>query len=304
MAAVALRLHENEVAIDEALVRRLLADQFTHWAHLPLERVLTPGSDHVLYRLGEELVVRLPRKDGVDEQVDKERKWLPRLAPLLPCAVPVPLVKGDPSAGYPFSWSVYGWLDGANPADGAQAHELAVDLARFVVALGQIDTDGGPPAGAQNFYRGAPLVERDAPTRAALAELDGRADVDALTAAWEDALQLPAWDGKPAWVHGDLTPENLLVRGNRLAAVLDFGCLGVGDPACDLMVAWSLLTGDARSVFRAEIDVDDATWARGRGWALSTGLIALPYYENTHALRAANARFRIAEVLADLEDTA
>jgi aminoglycoside phosphotransferase (APT) family kinase protein len=299
MPAVARRLHTDEVETDGALVRRLLADQFPRWAELPIERVRTPGSDHVLYRLGDDLVVRLPRKEGVDQQVDKEREWLPRLAPLLPHAVPGPVAKGRPSAEYPFCWSVYRWVDGTNPGDGVETCELAVDVARFVAALQRIDTKGGPPAGVQNFGRGRPLADRDAPTRAAIAELDGRVDVAAVTAAWEDALRAPAWDGRPVWLHGDLTPENLLVRGDRLAAVLDFGCLGVGDPACDLMVAWTLLGVEARGVFRAALDVDDASWARGRGWALSTGLIALPYYKDTHPVRAANARYRIAEVLAD-----
>jgi aminoglycoside phosphotransferase (APT) family kinase protein len=300
MAAVADRLHANEVATNEAVVRGLLADQFPEWAHLPIERVPALGSDHVLYRLGGELVVRLPRKEGVEEQVDKERKWLPRLGPLLPHAVPVPVAKGRPSANYPFAWSVYRWLDGVNPRDGVVARRLAVDLARFVVALQSIATDDGPPAGDQNFGRGEPLARRDERTRAAIVELDGMVDTRAVTAAWEDALAAPAWQGRPVWVHGDLTTENLLVREGRLAAVIDFGCLGVGDPACDLMVAWTVLAGEARRVLRAELGVDEATWARARGWALSTGLIALPYYATTHPPRAANARYRIAEVIADV----
>lgn len=300
MAAVADRLHANEVAIDEPLVRRLLADQFPEWAALALERVPAPGSDHVLYRLGDELVVRLPRKEGVDAQVDKERAWLPRLAPLLPCAVPVPVAKGTRSERYPFAWSVYRWLEGVNPPDGADSPTLPIDLARFVAALQRIDTSGGPRAGEQNFQRGAPLACRDAPTREAIARLDRQVDVSAVAAAWESSLRAPTWERAPVWLHGDLTPENLLVRGGRLAAVIDFGCLGVGDPACDLMVAWSVLTAKARAVFRTEIPFDDATWLRGRGWALSTALIALPYYERTHLPRAANARYRISEVLADV----
>ena len=304
MQVVAPVLHANEVAIDDGLVRRLLGDQFPHWAYLPLERVPVPGSDHVVYRLGAELVVRLPRKDGVDAQVDKEWQWLPRLAPHLPCAVPVPVGRGRPSSAFPFSWSIYRWLDGETPRDGVDAPHLAVDLARFVAALHRIDTAGGPPAGEQNFGRGGPLHSRDAPTRTAIERLERAVDVDAVTAAWEDALRAPPWRGSPTWVHGDLMPENLLVRKGRLAAVLDFGCLGVGDPACDVLVAWSLLTGEARHVFRAELDVDEATWARGRGWALSTALIALPYYDMTHPPRAANARFLIAEVLGDLAEAA
>ena len=302
MELVAERLHADEVPIDEPLVRALLSEQFPHWAGMPLGRVATPGSDHVLYRLGDELVVRLPRKEGVDAQVDKERRWLPHLAPLLPCRVPVPVAKGRPSMPYPFSWSVHRWLDGENPPDGVGAYELAVDLARFVSALQRIDADGAPSAGEQNFGRGEPLALRDAATRAAIAELGELVDVATATLAWTKAVEAPVWEGRPVWVHGDLNPENLLVRGTRLAAVIDFGCLGVGDPACDLMVAWTVLTEDARRVFRSEVGADEATWRRARGWALSTGLIALPYYGETHLPRAANAHFRIGEVLADLRE--
>jgi aminoglycoside phosphotransferase (APT) family kinase protein len=282
------------------LVARLLEEQFPDWADLPVERYATTGSDHVLYRLGDELVARLPRKARVDDQIDKERAWLPRLAPSLPVAVPVPLAKGAPGAGYPFSWSVYRWLKGDEvPADGVDDHTLAVDLAAFVRALGRIESAGGPHAGLQNFLRGAPLALRDEATRAALAQLEGAVDTAAATAAWEEALRVPAWTAPQVWVHGDLTPENMLAQRGRLAAILDFGCLGVGDPAVDVMVAWSVFSPEARAVFRAELDVDEATWVRGRGWALSTGLIALPYYAETHPPRAANARFRIRQVLAD-----
>ncbi len=296
---IAERLHANEVPIDEQLVRSVLADQFPEWAGLALARVLTPGSDHVLYRLGDELVLRFPRKEGVEAQVDKERTWLPRLAPLLPNAVPVPVAKGSRSGPFPFAWSVYRWLEGVNPPDGADWVDLAIDLAGWVTALQRIDTSGGPRAGEQNFHRGAPLAHRDGPTREAIARLGRQVDGAAVAAAWESSLQAPTWDRAPVWLHGDLTPENLLVREGRLAAVIDFGCLGVGDPACDLMVAWSVLTAEARAVFRSAVAIDDTTWLRGRGWALSTALIALPYYEHTHMPRAANARYRISEVLAD-----
>ena len=299
-SAVANVLHENEVPVDDIVVHRLLGAQFPQWSTLPLERVATPGSDHVLYRLGHELVVRLPRKEGVDPQIDKERTWLPRLAPLVSCALPTPVAKGRPSRMYPFSWSVYGWLEGENPPGGVAGRDLARDLARFVKTLQSVDLPGGPAHGGENFGRGEPLARRDTATRAAIAQLDGEVDVLAVTAAWEHALAAPVWEGPPVWLHGDLTTENILTREGRLAAVLDFGCLGVGDPACDLMVAWSLMTAEDREVFRVEVGVDDGTWARGRGWALSTALIALPYYGETHPPRAANARYRIAEALCDL----
>jgi aminoglycoside phosphotransferase (APT) family kinase protein len=277
-------------------VRRLLAGQFAEWAALPIERVRSSGTDNALYRLGDELVVRLPRIDWAVGGLDHAHEWLPRLAPLLPVAVPVPLAKGIPAEGYPWPWSVYGWLDGENPAVGriADPDSLARDLARLVEALHRIDPVGGPPAG-----RGVPLAMRDEPTRAALAGLRGTIDTGAAVIAWEAALRTPAWPGPAVWVHGDLSPGNLLLQGGRLTAVIDFGGVGVGDPACDLIVAWNLLPADARRVLRTELGVDDATWGRGRGWALSIALIQLPYYKDTNRELAANARHVIREVLAD-----
>jgi aminoglycoside phosphotransferase (APT) family kinase protein len=249
-----------------------------------------------LYRLGNDMAVRLPRIDWAVEGVDKEHEWLPRLAPLLPVAIPVPLAKGMPAEGYPWPWSVYRWLGGENPTIDriADPDSLAKDLARFVEALHRIDPTGGPPA-----TRGVPLAMRDHPTRTAIADLQGTIDTHATTIAWDAALQTPAWSGPSVWVHGDLAPGNLLLQDGRLTAVIDFAGLGVGDPACDLMVAWNLLPANARNVFRADLGVDDTTWGRGRGWALSVALIQLPYYRDTNPALAASARHVIREVLAD-----
>jgi aminoglycoside phosphotransferase (APT) family kinase protein len=256
------------------------------------------------------MVVRLPRVRWAADDVDKEQRWLPKLAPHLPLAVPVPLARGEPGEGYPWSWSVYPWLEGENATLDRLAApcQAAADLAHFVAALQAIDPTGGPPPGAHNSYRGAPLAQRDAPTRAALAALDKQQsgdglhetlDLDAATAAWEAALATPAWEGAPVWLHGDLLPGNLLVRQGRLCAVIDFGCLGVGEPAMDLTPAWTLFEGQARATYRAALDVDDATWARGRGWALSFGLIALPYYVDTNPVLSGIYRHAIDQVLAD-----
>jgi aminoglycoside phosphotransferase (APT) family kinase protein len=297
---VAAVLHANEVPSDEHLVRSLVAAQFPEWAELSVRRHPSTGSDHVQYRLGDELVVRMPRKAGVDPQVDKEREWLPRLALHLPVAVPEPVAKGEPAAMYPFSWSVYRWIDAQDaPAEGLDDPALARDLGEFAAALRAVDAVDGPGAGRENFGRGGPLAWRDESTRMAIAEVADEVDVEAISAVWERALVAPVWAGEPAWVHGDLTPENILLREGRLAAVIDWGCLGLGDPAVDLMAAWSIVVGDARQAFREAAGVDDAMWDRARGWALSTALIALPYYAETHPPRAANARVRIREVLAD-----
>jgi aminoglycoside phosphotransferase (APT) family kinase protein len=286
-------MHADELDIDSSLVRRLLAAQFPRWARLPLEPVPSAGTDNALYRLGDDMAVRLPRIAWAVGQVEKDQRWLPRLAPHLPLTVPTPLGRGLPGEGYPWTWGVYRWLDGAE-ARLADPCVTATDLARFLLALQGIDaTDGPRPSG-----RGGPLIERDSDTRAAIAALDGEVDIDAVTAAWEESLAAPAWSGPSVWVHGDLAPGNLLVARGRLSAVIDFSCLTVGDPACDLQAAWNLFTGESRAAFRAEMAVDDDTWVRGRGWALSVALIQLPYYLHTNPRLVANSRHVIREVAA------
>ncbi|MFD5698532.1 aminoglycoside phosphotransferase family protein [Streptomyces lasiicapitis] len=298
------KLHEGEPDIDVPLVRELIAAQFPRWSHLPVEPFASSGTVNAVFRLGDDMTVRLPRTAGGAEDVAMESRWLPWLAPRVPVAVPSVLGRGEPGQGYPWAWSVHRWLDGENPVAGAVTapRALAEDLAAFVTALRSADATGGPTA-----YRGGPLAADDAETRAAIADLrsmptdavDLDVDCDAATAAWDAALRAPAWDGPPVWVHSDLMPGNLLVRDGRLGAVIDFGTAGVGDPACDLIVAWNLLPADVRESFRAALGADDATWARGRGWALSMALIQLPYYAVTNPVLAANARHVIREVLAD-----
>jgi len=292
-------MHPDEIHTDVALARRLLAGQFPEWAVLPLEPVPSAGTDNALYRLGDDMVVRLPRTQRTAGLVSKELEWLPRLAPLLPVEVPVPVAKGEPAEGYPWPWSINRWLDGENPVVEhiPDPDSLATDLARFVEALHRIDPTDGPAASEQNFFRGLPLAMRDEPTRTAIAELQGTIDTEAATKAWEAALRTPAWTGPPVWIHGDLAQGNLLLQGDRLTGVIDFGCLGVGDPAADLIVAWNLLPADVRTLFRTELGVDNETWERGRGWALSVALIQLPYYRDTNPLLAANSRHVIGEVL-------
>jgi aminoglycoside phosphotransferase (APT) family kinase protein len=293
-------MHADEVATDGSLVRRLLVAQFPDWADLSVERVPSAGTDNAIYRLGDEMAVRLPRVAWATGQVEREHRWLPRLAPHLPLAIPTPLAMGLPAEGYPWNWSVYRWLEGEN-ATRERLNDLgqaATDLAQFIAALQQIDPTGGPRAGVESS-RGVPLAARDAPTRAAIAALHGVLDTDAVTAQWEAALSAPVWRGRGVWVHGDLNEGNLLARHGRLSAVIDFGAMGVGDPACELMVAWTLLNAGARDVFRAALPFDDATWVRGRGWALSWGLIVLPYYEHTNPGLCRIAEHTIGEVLAD-----
>jgi aminoglycoside phosphotransferase (APT) family kinase protein len=297
------KMHADEVDHDVSLVRRLLAAQFPQWSDLPVEPVHSAGTDNAIYRLGEDMAVRLPRILGATGDMEKEHRWLPRLAPLLPLEIPVPLAKGMPAEGYPWHWSVYRWLEGetASIERIADPNQAATALGRFVGALQRIDPAEGPLPGTHNSYRGAPLARRDAETRAAIGALRGTLHADAVTAAWEAALQAPVWQGRAVWLHGDLIATNLLANHGRLSAVIDFGGMGVGDPACDLLVPWTYLSAETRDVFRAALPVDDATWARGRGWALSWGLIALPYYQDTNPVLAGIARYAIDEALTDQE---
>ncbi|MFD7281539.1 aminoglycoside phosphotransferase family protein [Streptomyces sp. NPDC059862] len=292
----AVKMHADEVDVDASLVRRLIAGQFPQWARLPVRRLQSSGTENAMFRLGADLVVRLPRHPRAVEGVEHEMRWLPRLGPLLPLRTPEPVGQGEPGAGFAWPWSVYRWLEGRNPAvEALQEPELlAKDLAEFVGALRRIDPVDGPPAS-----RGVPLATRDAPTRSAIEQLAGRTDTAALTALWEEALRVPARSGPPVWVHGDLSPGNVLVTEGRLTAVIDFGTVGVGDPAVDLIVAWNLLPASARPVFRDALGVDDSEWARGRGWALSISLIQLPYYWETNPPLAANSRHVIKEILAE-----
>ena len=295
-------MHADEVDTDASLVRRLVAGQFPEWADLPIEPVLLGGTDNALYRLGDDLVVRLPRHERTVGTLEMERRWLPRLAPLLPLAVPAPVAEGVPADGYPWTWSIYEWLDGENATRERTADlgEAAIDLAAFVRALRRIDPTGGPPPSRHNAFRGVPLATRDESTRASIAALASTIDTAAATDAWEAALRAPEWVRSPVWIHGDLDARNLLAREGRLTAVIDWGCLGVGDPACDVAVAWKMLDADARDIFRTALSVDDATWTRGRGWVLSQALNALSYYTlETNAVLVRAAERWFGEVLAE-----
>ncbi|QHF94346.1 phosphotransferase [Streptomyces sp. NHF165] len=292
--------HPGVCPVDDGLVRRLVGGQFPRWGGLAVERFRSGGTVNAMFRLGDDMVVRLPLVEGGAGDVPVEQAWLPRLAPLLPVSVPEVLGAGEPAEGYPWPWSVYRWLPGENPEAGALGAPvpLAEDLAGFVAAMWSVTLPGAPQA-----HRGGPLASLDAETRAAIEELRGipeeSVDCDAAVAVWEEALRAPGWEGPPVWLHADLMPGNLLVDGGRLSSVIDFGCLGVGDPACDLFPAWNLLPAEAREAFRAALGVDDATWLRGRARTLSQALIALPYYRRTNRVMAGNARYVIRAVLGE-----
>jgi aminoglycoside phosphotransferase (APT) family kinase protein len=266
--------------IDASLAARLVAAQFPQWAGLPITPVARGGWDNRTFHLGDAMLVRLPSAGPYAKQVEKEQHWLPRLAPLLPLPIPTPLALGAPTDGYPWPWSIYGWLKGENatPQRIGNLPQFATALGEFLAALQRIDAADGPPAGPDSFYRGGPLGTYDGETRRAIAALGDRIDTDAVTAVWDEALSA-AWRGPPVWVHGDVAAGNLLVQDGRLNAVIDFGCSAVGDPACDLAIAWTFFDAESRAAFRSALPLDAGAWARGRGWTLWKALIvwaALP----------------------------
>lgn len=285
--------------IDERLVGRLLAAQFPRWSELPLKRLLPAGSDNVIYRLGEALSVRLPRGSWSAKQAEKEQRWLPFLAPRLSLDIPVQVGLGKPAFGYPYHWSVSRWLDGETATvDGlADPARAALDLADFLGVLRRLTpaAELTPAPGEEPI--GGTLPGRDRATRDAIAAVDGTFDAAGLTALWEAALAAPGWNRPPVWFHGDMHNGNLLTVDGRVSAVIDFGGLGVGDPACDLVIAWTLLSAEGRAVFRTALQVDDATWLRGRGWAIATGLNAYTSYAASSPLIAANTSRQITEAL-------
>jgi aminoglycoside phosphotransferase (APT) family kinase protein len=290
-------MHADELDVPAALVRRLVDAQFPHWTDHPLVRVPTWGTDNAMYRLGRELVVRLPRRASTVPALRKELTWLPRLAPRLPAPAPVPVAFGSPGDGYPWEWAVYRWLDGTPALEAFVDHErLAVDLARFVESLQAVELPDRPLRGS----RGVPLAEHDERVRAQIPELAGDFDTARVTGAWDHALAAPVWAGPPVWMHGDLMPTNLLIGDDGgLAGVVDWGTCTTGDPACESLLAWMTLDAGSRQTYRALLGLDDATWARARGWALSCGVLAVPYYRETYPVFADLGRRTIAAVLAD-----
>lgn len=305
-------LHDDEIPIDTELVRALVDRSMPQYADLPVRPVASSGSTNALFRLGEDLLIRLPRQPAGSATIDKEAKWLPLLAPSLPVAVPEVVAVFGPDCGYTERWSVVRWIDGGHPdvvgpetPVDPRCGELAKDLAEVVKVLGTVDVpEKAVDDPGLRWYRGEPLATMDALTRKNIERCralgDFEFDLDAAERVWDAAMRLPGVNepGRPRWYHGDLAAENLLVRDGSLAAVLDFGGLSVGDPAVDLVVAWEVLDPAAREVFRRRVGVDEVTWLRGRAWALSIAVM-IWYYWATMAARRASRIAVGRNVLAD-----
>ncbi|MFF2952444.1 aminoglycoside phosphotransferase family protein [Kitasatospora sp. NPDC057965] len=302
-----MALHADEIPAGEDLVRSLLDAQRPEWAALPL----TPagaGTDNTMYRLGDELLVRLPRTPDTARSVRKEQRWLPRLAPLLDLAVPEPVHTGVPGEAFPLAWSVYRWIDGAEPGPSNVRDwaGLGSDLAAFVRELHGLDLMGATRADELSWYRGGSLRDcaewttRSLADCRALAGADGggELDVDTLERLWRAALALPEPSAPHVWLHGDLKPTNLLVRDGRLHAVIDFGCLSVGLPDAEHSTAWDLPPA-ARRAYRDALDLDEATWTRARAWAIAVAASGISYYWHTYPAFVAECLARLEAILAD-----
>lgn len=297
------RHHAVTPTIDEALVAALIHDQFPQWACLQIQPIVPGGWDNRSFRLGESMVVRLPSAEEYASQVQTEQQWLPVLAAAVSTRIPTPLGRGLPGRGYPWSWTIYPWIEGipVDPAEAGESVSLASDVAGFLLELQATDALGGPSPGARNFHRGGALAAYDSETRVAIAQLHSQIDARAATDVWEVALRT-SWRQPSVWVHGDISAGNLLVTHGHLSGVIDFGSLAVGDPACDLSVAWTVFRGRARRTFRSELSFDAPTWNRARAWALWKGLILAAGLAETNAVEWAHPHATVHDILEERFD--
>ncbi len=291
-------MHADQVATSVDLVRNLIATQFPRFSQLSITPVASWGTDHDIYRIGGELVVRLPIVGWAVEQAYKEAEWLPLLAPHLPLVVPEQVAIGRPEHGYPYAWSISKWLPGVDASHGLDDHDAAAsDLAGFIKALRGNETVGAPHH--RHRCRGGPLLQFDEDVRRSIDELGDRVDRTGVLRCWQQAREVGSWDGTQVWVHGDLLPGNLLVKDGRLSAVIDFGGLNVGDPACDLQPAWNVFVGRPRRRFLTALDVDEEAWLRGRGWVVFQTVSALAYYWESNPGIVRQAEWALREAIKD-----
>ena len=289
-----IRMHQGEIEINTSLVRQLLTEQFPHLVERTITLVQSTGTVNAIYRLGDDLYVRLPRLAKWADSLKREWHWLPRIAPHVSLAIPQPVARGKPTMIFPFPWALYRWIEGASYQDDLVNNErqAAHDLADFILELRHINMQGAPRGGR------APLPELDAATRSAIGASREVIDTEAVLEIWSRALQAPAWNGKPVWIHGDLLKSNLLVNAGQLCAIIDFGGVGIGDPATDIVAAWAVFNQDGREVFRQALDVNDDTWHRARGYALHQAVLIIPYYRETNPQFVTMAKRTVNELIA------
>lgn len=288
-----LKLHENEAHIDENLVKKLLSNQFPKFANLPLRLIFPQGTDNVMYQLGNDMIVRMPRIDSAANSLMKEKRWLPTLASRLPINIPNVIGVGNPDEIYPYPWIVGNFIEGKHLSNENKLdlNQAAIDLGNFVLSMQRVSTKDAPFCS-----RGKPLSTRDKDIREAIALIEDIYDIKLLTEIWEYFLQLPNWSKNPTWIHGDLHADNLLAENRKITAIVDFGMAGIGDPAVDLMVAWTLLNKEARKIFKDIVKPDQDTWERGKAWAFNF-IVAYPYYKKSNPRFAQAAKKIVDEVI-------
>jgi aminoglycoside phosphotransferase (APT) family kinase protein len=291
-------MHDDEVHIDAGLVQGMLAEQFPALASLPIVSVPSSGTMNAIYRIGPDLYARLPRVARAVADLERERQWLPWLASQLPLPIPEPVGEGHPNEAYPLPWALYRWLEGSTYSDECVRDETqaACDLAQFVLALRRLDPSGVPRAGRR------PLRELAARTRTAIAEARGVIDTDAALSAWEEAIETPPWQGEARWIHTDLLRPNILIRAGRISAIIDFGAAGAGDPAADLIAAWSVFGPAGRKAYLSIASMDDDARRRARGFALHQAALIIPYYAETNPGFVAHAQRTVEQVLLDVAE--
>lgn len=293
-------MNPKELLIDKSLVEHLISSQFPKWKNLPITPVTPGGWDNRTFRLGRNMLVRMPSAKRYEYSIQKEQKWLSKLAPHLPLLIPHPLALGKPDFAYPYEWSIYGWIEGETAEKGSISNyrNFAISLSHFLIALQNIDSTSGPVAGAHNFYRGGSLRVYDSEVRQAITILEGKIDKKTVIEIWETALET-SWNQPPVWVHGDISLANLLLKNGHLYAIIDFGGLAIGDPSCDLAITWTFFTGEVRKIFQKTFSFDSHTWARGRAWTLWKALIIASGLSQTNSLESKKCWQIIHEILKD-----
>ncbi len=288
-------MHNNEIPLSAELVSRLVFEQFPAASRLPVTRLRSTGTVNAIFRVGDSLIARLPRLTRWAEDLDRELRWLPVLAPHVSLGIPTPVFSGSRTEYYPSSWALYEWINGSPYSDDRVNDEAATarQLAQLIGELRQIDSAGAPAAGRRS------LVELDAITREAIAGAATRIDANRAMAVWDDALTTAPWSGDAVWVHADLLRPNVLVGDGRITAVIDWGGAGAGDPAADVIAAWSIFGIPGREVFRAGLAVDDETWRRARGFALHQAALIIPYYRESNPEFVSTAVRTVEQILTD-----
>lgn len=291
-----------DIEITPLLAKELVLEQFPQWSDLSVKMVEPGGVDNRTFRLGQDMLIRMPSASGYALQAAKEQKWLPALASHLSVAIPKPIAMGQPSKNYPWEWSIYQWIEGESVnnffADSLDLQAIALQLAQFLNELHKIDTANAPKAGAHNYYRGCHPLVYDNEVRAAIVKLKNIVDTNASLSVWEKAIN-SKWKKDPVWIHGDLSSGNILLKNQKLTAVIDFGCMGVGDPACDLVIAWTLLKNDSRNIFKSTLHLDKDSWNRAKGWALWKALITASSLKDRGCAEFIKQQEIIDEVLKD-----